>query len=97
MNVFSLLLQLAATLTNPFDVVKTRRQAFDSTAPVATMKDGKPAAPELTKTFPILFDIAKKEGWAGLMRGLTPRLAKVRRPRAKARANDRATCSWCPC
>ena len=33
--------------------------------------------PQLTKTFDIVFDIAKKEGWPGLMRGLTPRLMKV--------------------
>lgn len=61
-------LQLAATVTNPFDVVKTRRQAQSSA----------PAGSNLpTKTFQLLIRIARKEGLAGLMSGLTPRLAKV--------------------
>lgn len=62
-------IQLAASLTNPFDVVKTRRQAQSSAAAA-----GKPVP---TKTFEILFDIARKEGLRGLMSGLTPRLAKI--------------------
>ncbi|SCV70396.1 BQ2448_1790 [Microbotryum intermedium] len=65
---------IAATVTNPFDVVKTRRQALVEAAMGSSSSSTQ--AP-LTKTFPILFDIAKKEGWAGVMRGLTPRLAKV--------------------
>ncbi|SCZ87717.1 BZ3500_MvSof-1268-A1-R1_Chr2-2g05183 [Microbotryum saponariae] len=64
---------IAATVTNPFDVVKTRRQAL---VEAATVSGSSSTQAPLTKTFPILFDIAKKEGWAGLMRGLTPRLAK---------------------
>ncbi|SGZ29388.1 BQ5605_C057g12677 [Microbotryum silenes-dioicae] len=65
---------IAATVTNPFDVVKTRRQAL---VEAATGSGSSSTQAPLTKTFPILFDIANKEGWAGLMRGLTPRLAKV--------------------
>lgn len=60
---------LAATLTNPFDVVKTRRQAQSS-----AVAAGKPVP---TKTFEILLEIARREGMAGWMRGLAPRLFKV--------------------
>lgn len=60
-------------MTNPFDVVKTRRQALDM--PRTSSSGVK--LPQLTKTFDIVFEIAKKEGWPGLMRGLTPRLMKV--------------------
>ncbi|KAK4049581.1 Carrier protein, mitochondrial [Microbotryomycetes sp. JL201] len=56
---------IAATFTNPFDVVKTRRQALESSA----------SSP--TRTFPLLVDIFRKEGMRGLMSGLTPRLAKI--------------------
>lgn len=60
---------IAATLTNPFDVVKTRRQANSPT----TTTDGGP-----TKgTIRMLKEIARNEGWRGLMMGLTPRLAKI--------------------
>ncbi|GAA5950139.1 hypothetical protein JCM3765_004211 [Sporobolomyces pararoseus] len=55
---------IAATLTNPFDVVKTRRQAVTSSS-------------DKTRTLAILADIFKKEGWNGMTKGLTPRLAKV--------------------
>lgn len=68
-DIVSAVQQLAAIITNPFDVVKTRRQAL--------LSSSSPSSPVLTKTFAILSDIAKKEGWPGLMRGLTPRLAKV--------------------
>lgn len=69
-----MVLQIAATLTNPFDVVKTRRQALDS--PIRP-RSGPHSPAQLTKTFAILFNVAKREGWPALMRGLTPRLAKV--------------------
>ncbi|GAA5954413.1 hypothetical protein JCM21900_006803 [Sporobolomyces salmonicolor] len=62
---------IAATLTNPFDVVKTRRQAL--TAAAHSPSSALPSP----KTFSILADIARKEGWRGLTQGLTPRLAKV--------------------
>lgn len=67
--------QIAATLTNPFDVVKTRRQA--SITPISS--PSRIASTEVipTKTFALLIDIARKEGWTALMKGLTPRLAKV--------------------
>ncbi|KAM0750541.1 mitochondrial carrier [Meredithblackwellia eburnea MCA 4105] len=74
---------IAATLTNPFDVVKTRRQSIipasttvssPSSAGVAS-KTLSSAVP--TKTFPLLLDIVKKEGPTALWSGLTPRLAKV--------------------
>lgn len=66
---------IAATLTNPFDVVKTRRQA--SITPISS--PSRIASTEVipTKTFALLIDIARKEGWTALMKGLTPRLAKV--------------------
>ncbi|KAM0786671.1 hypothetical protein ACM66B_002119 [Microbotryomycetes sp. NB124-2] len=57
---------IAATLTNPFDVIKTRRQALESSSSTAP-----------TRTFPLLVDIFRKEGMKGLMSGLTPRLAKI--------------------
>ncbi|GAA5895355.1 hypothetical protein JCM5296_002385 [Sporobolomyces johnsonii] len=62
---------IAATLTNPFDVVKTRRQALTAAAHSPSSPSSSP------KTFAILADIARKEGWRGLTQGLTPRLAKV--------------------
>ncbi|KPV74119.1 uncharacterized protein RHOBADRAFT_38003 [Rhodotorula graminis WP1] len=57
---------IAATLTNPFDVVKTRRQA-----PSASTKGDE------ARTLALLRHIVRNEGWAALWSGLTPRLAKV--------------------
>ncbi|GAA6026101.1 hypothetical protein JCM10207_008766, partial [Rhodosporidiobolus poonsookiae] len=58
---------IAATLTNPFDVIKTRRQAASSSAsPVRR-----------TSTLSLMREIAREEGVRGWFRGLTPRLAKV--------------------
>ncbi|GAA5892686.1 hypothetical protein JCM8208_005885 [Rhodotorula glutinis] len=57
---------IAATLTNPFDVVKTRRQA-----PSASTKGDE------ARTLALLRHIVRTEGWAAPWSGLTPRLAKV--------------------
>jgi len=68
---------LAATLTNPFDVVKTRRQASPHLLPSPL-----PSSSVLPSRFPgtirIILQIARNEGLRkGLMRGLSPRLAKI--------------------
>ncbi|KAH8928152.1 mitochondrial carrier [Atractiella rhizophila] len=63
--------RFAATLTNAFDVVKTRRQALShSVVPSNGMKAD-------TTTFGIIREIFRTEGIAGLQRGLSPRLARV--------------------
>ncbi|GAA5865558.1 hypothetical protein JCM3774_002050 [Rhodotorula dairenensis] len=62
---------MAATLTNPFDVIKTRRQAAaDAGASSSSVANS-------NRTFVLLRAIVKQEGYAGLFAGLTPRLAKV--------------------
>ena len=58
---------LAATLTVPFDVVKTRKQVLDH-----TINDHSP-----NTLFSHLRSIHAEEGWRGLTRGLVPRVAKV--------------------
>ncbi|KAI5474425.1 mitochondrial carrier protein, family 25 member 40 [Pseudohyphozyma bogoriensis] len=72
---------IAATATNPFDVVKTRRQALSlpssSSTPPSSSPSTQEAAAAETRTFKIIADIVRKEGWPALMKGLTPRLAKV--------------------
>ncbi|TNY17900.1 mitochondrial carrier domain-containing protein [Rhodotorula diobovata] len=60
---------IAATLTNPFDVVKTRRQAPSTT--------GNGAVAEEARTLALLRHVVRTEGWRALWSGLTPRLAKV--------------------
>ncbi|KAF9921982.1 hypothetical protein FBU30_007939 [Linnemannia zychae] len=55
---------IAATLTTPFDVAKTRRQV-DLLQPVHT------------KMFSLMKAIIAEEGYRGLWRGLTARIAKV--------------------
>ncbi|KAG0381030.1 hypothetical protein BGX24_000622 [Mortierella sp. AD032] len=55
---------IAATLTTPFDVAKTRRQV-DLLQPVHT------------KMFSMMKAIVAEEGYSGLWRGLTARIAKV--------------------
>ncbi|GAA5865332.1 hypothetical protein JCM8547_005057 [Rhodosporidiobolus lusitaniae] len=64
---------LAATLTNPFDVIKTRRQALVSSPSSSSAAQ----IAKSTNTFSLLLDIAREEGVKGWFRGLTPRLAKV--------------------
>ena len=59
---------IAATLTNPFDVIKTRRQA--------SLHDARSGA-AAPSTMEVLVHVAKNEGLPGLLSGLTPRLAKV--------------------
>ncbi|GBG30808.1 Mitochondrial carrier protein MTM1 [Hondaea fermentalgiana] len=63
---------VAATLTNPFDVIKTRRQVFDYSPDIP---------PEVLRKEASSINIARKifksEGAAGFMVGLTPRLAKT--------------------
>ncbi|KAK3816250.1 MAG: mitochondrial carrier domain-containing protein, partial [Benniella sp.] len=55
---------IAATLTTPFDVAKTRRQV-DMMQPVHT------------KIMSLMRAIAREEGYRGLWRGLTARVAKI--------------------
>lgn len=55
--------KVAAICTNPFDVIKTRRQATAGSA-------------EQT-TFSLIAQLARKQGLKGLFSGITPRLAKV--------------------
>ncbi|KAI9105881.1 mitochondrial carrier domain-containing protein [Phlyctochytrium arcticum] len=54
---------IAAVLTTPFDVAKTRQQISSSVHTSSTLK--------------VLRDIHYNEGWAGVFRGLSPRVAKV--------------------
>ncbi|POW12443.1 hypothetical protein PSTT_04509 [Puccinia striiformis] len=77
---------LAATLTNPFDVVKTRRQASPLTLPNHSLSSSSSTSPSSTSshtrrppgTIRIILQIARSEGVKkGLMRGLSPRLAKI--------------------
>jgi solute carrier family 25, member 39/40 len=51
-------------LTHPFDVAKTRRQASDHFV-------------NSPSTVEIIREIHQREGLAGLMKGLSPRLAKI--------------------
>ncbi|GAA6056944.1 hypothetical protein JCM3770_007156 [Rhodotorula araucariae] len=67
---------IAATLTNPFDVIKTRRQALVPSAAAAAAA-GAVVAPPDTRTLAVLRQIVRQEGYAALWAGLTPRLAKV--------------------
>ena len=57
--------QIAAFLTHPFDVVKTRRQteAASSASSRGTLR--------------MLVELGRGEGTAGLWRGMVPRVAKV--------------------
>lgn len=59
--------QVAATLTNPFDVAKTHRQMI-MTGQVHDARSG---------TIDIVRSIVRRHGWQGLFAGLGPRVAKV--------------------
>lgn len=58
---------LAALVTSPFDVLKTRRQALIMSTSNA----------ELTKTVPLILRILQTEGAAALFTGFLPRVAKI--------------------
>lgn len=63
---------VAALLTQPFDVLKTRRQVFTPS------KDCSPAAlKHRASTLPLAAHVVKTEGWQALFAGLTPRIGKV--------------------
>ncbi|GJN93465.1 hypothetical protein Rhopal_006522-T1 [Rhodotorula paludigena] len=68
---------IAATLTNPFDVIKTRRQALFASPSSSPPSSSAAPALEEVRTWPILRSIVQQEGYRGLWAGLTPRLAKV--------------------
>lgn len=60
---------IAATLTTPFDVAKTRRQVWHSAQPQADITPYSLRAQ--------LKAIWASEGWSGLFKGVIPRVAKV--------------------
>mmetsp|Transcript_3133 Transcript_3133/g.5921 ORF Transcript_3133/g.5921 Transcript_3133/m.5921 type:complete len:375 (-) Transcript_3133:693-1817(-) len=60
---------VAATLTHPFDVIKTRRQVLDYAVDIE--KSG------ATTNAKVFESIVERSGYRGLMVGLFPRLAKV--------------------
>lgn len=62
--------KFAAMITTPFDVAKTRRQMTQYQASTKTK-----VLPASTPA--ILRDIVRQEGWRGLTKGLTARVAKV--------------------
>lgn len=63
---------VAAVLTSPFDILKTRRQVFKP-SPACS-----PAAlTHRASTIPLLIHVVKTEGWRALTAGLVPRTAKV--------------------
>lgn len=66
---------LAAILTHPFDLIKTRRQALaDVDAAKASHVAGNAAS---RSTLTLVGDVYRTEGVRGLFRGLSPRIAKV--------------------
>lgn len=58
----------AAVATNPFDVIKTRRQASKASDLGMKTQEG---------TVRMIYTIGRDEGLKGLMKGLSPRLAKI--------------------
>jgi len=57
---------LAALITSPFDVLKTRRQAFVMSSRHAPLP-----------IFPFLIQIIRTEGSSALFAGIAPRMAKI--------------------
>ena len=58
---------IAALLTSPFDVLKTRRQALIMSTPSHTA----------TATIPLLKHMVQTEGYSALYAGIGPRMAKI--------------------
>ncbi len=58
---------LAAVVTHPFDLVKTRLQAGSSSS----------SARKSSSTLTVIRQIHQSEGFSGLFRGMSPRIAKV--------------------
>ncbi|MCJ1308256.1 hypothetical protein MMC25_001909 [Agyrium rufum] len=79
----------AATLTSPFDVLKTRLQsdyyaaqiqatrAAKGIPPPSSMSLSRSALLQFQETFQILFSVHKVEGWRALFKGLGPNLVGV--------------------
>jgi solute carrier family 25 protein 39/40 len=63
---------LAALVTQPFDVLKTRRQVFSPSASCSPE-----ALRHRASTWPIAMHVIKTEGWAALFAGVVPRCGKV--------------------
>ncbi|EGG10332.1 uncharacterized protein MELLADRAFT_60557 [Melampsora larici-populina 98AG31] len=63
----------AAILTNPFDLIKTRRQVMV----MSSFKNLELENPSKHGTLRMIYQIARLEGRKGLMKGLSPRLAKI--------------------
>ncbi|BGP34353.1 Carrier protein, mitochondrial [Rhodotorula toruloides] len=61
---------IAATLTNPFDVLKTRRQS-------SLLSSSPSSSPSTLSTLHLLRDLVHTEGPRAMFAGLAPRLAKV--------------------
>ena len=63
---------ISALLTQPFDVLKTRRQVFTSSKDPAAI-----AMKQYTSTVPLAMHVIRTEGWGALFTGLTARCGKV--------------------
>jgi solute carrier family 25 protein 39/40 len=61
---------IAAALTHPFDVVKTRRQVLEFARDVSP-------SPEERRTFGVMRAIVRRDGLNGLFVGLLPRVTKI--------------------